>query len=137
MAEFNPICESIIVRFTCPKCGKEVVSDSMFVPSPNFSADNNSDSMNYENYDVECRECGRSFEVTIYNAIDGGEVEVEGVDDIAVEEEYAEEDDDFESYVFDLTPEHITKVLDEIAPLSTCTKDFFHTDNSMQVQLVA
>ena len=44
MADFNPICESITVRFICPECGEEVVSDAMDVPSPDFSAEKNSDS---------------------------------------------------------------------------------------------
>ena len=126
MTEYNPICESITVRFTCPECGEEVESDAMDVPSPDFSAENNSDSMNYEVYEAICGKCGRSFEVTIYNAMYGGEVEVEGVDDVYVEEEYPEVDDDYENYVFDLTPEQITKVLDEIDTLSPDTKDFLY-----------
>ena len=48
MAYFSPLCESITISFQCPNCGAEVVSDSLFVPSPNFAAENNSDSMNYE-----------------------------------------------------------------------------------------
>lgn len=126
MADFNPICESITVKFTCPDCGKEVVSDSLFVPSPDFSAENNSDSMNYEDYDIECENCGRSFEVTIYNAMYGGEVDVEDVDDVDVEEEYAEEDQDYENYVFDVTPERITDVLNEIEKLSDPTKEYLY-----------
>jgi len=126
MTEFNPICESITVRFTCPECGEVVVSDAMDVPSPNFAAENNSDSMNYEVYEAICEKCSRSFEVTIYNAMYGGEVEVEDVDDVDVEEEYPDVDDDYENYVFDLTPEQITKVLDEIDALSTETKEFLY-----------
>ena len=126
MADFNPICESITIKFTCPDCGKEVTSDSLWVPSPNFAAENNSDSMNYEDYQVECENCGRSFEVTIYNAMYGGEVQVEDVDDVDVEEEYAESEDDYENYVFDLTPEKITDVLDEIETLSPLTKEYLY-----------
>lgn len=126
MAEFNPICESITVKFTCPDCGKEVTSDALWVPSPDFAAENNSDSMNYEDYQVECESCGRSFEVTIYNAMYGGEVQVEDVDDVDVEEDYAESEDDYENYVFDLTPEKITDVLNEIETLSPLTKEYLY-----------
>ncbi len=126
MADFNPICESITVRFICPECGEEVVSDAMDVPSPDFSAEKNSDSMNYEAFETVCEKCGRTFDVTIYNAMYGGDVEVEDVDDVDVEEEYAEVDDDYENYVFDLTPEQITKVLDEIEALSSDTKEFLY-----------
>lgn len=126
MTDFNPMCESIIVRFTCPDCGEKVESDSLFVPSPNFTAENNRDSMNYKDYDVECGNCERSFVVTIYNSMYGGNIEVEEVDDVEVEENYADEEDDYENYVFDLTPEKITSVLNEIETLSQSTKEYLY-----------
>ena len=120
MHYFNPICEFITIRFICPDCKEEVVSDALSVPSPDFAAENNSDSMNYEDYEVECENCGRSFQVTVYNSMYDGEVEVEDVDEMDVEEEYPE-GDEFEDYVFDLTPERITSVIDEIEPLFYAT----------------
>ena len=126
MTSFNPISESIVVRFICPDCGAEVESDSLFVPSPNFAAENNSDSMNWEEYDAVCDNCGRNFQITVYNAMYGGDVEVEDVDDVDVEEEYAEEEKDYENYVYDLTPEKITDVLDEIEKLSAPTKEYLY-----------
>lgn len=125
MTSFNPICESIKVKFTCPECGAKVVSDSLYVPSPDFAAEHNSDSMNFESYEFEC-DCGHTFEVTIYNAMYGGDVEVEGVDDVEVEEEFAEEDGDYENYVFDITPENLTEVLNEIETLSVATKEYLY-----------
>lgn len=95
MADFNPIAESITLRFTCPECGEDVESEALSVPSPDFAAENNSDSMNYDDYEVVCEHCGRSFQATIYNAMYGGEVEVEDVDDVTVEEEYSEADEDY------------------------------------------
>lgn len=126
MAYFNPICESITVSFTCPECGEEVESDAMGVPSPNFAAENNSDSMNYEDYEIVCGKCGHCFQVTLYNAMYGGEVEVDGVDDIAVDEEYAEDEEDYDSYVFDVTPENLTVVLNEVETLSAPTKEYLY-----------
>jgi transcription elongation factor Elf1 len=125
MHYFNPICEFITIRFICPDCKKEVVSDALSVPSPDFAAENNSDSMNYEDYEVECENCGRSFQVNVYNSMYDGEVEVEDVDEMEVDEEYPE-GDGFEDYVFDLTPERITSVIDEIDPLSSVTKEFLY-----------
>lgn len=122
--EFNPICESITIRFICPDCGEEVVSESLYVPSPDFAAENNSDSMNYDVFEIVCEKCNRTFQVTVYNAMYGGEVEVEDVDNVNVEEEYPEED--YENYIFDLTPERITSVIDEIEPLSKDTKEFLY-----------
>lgn len=124
MAYFSPLCESITISFQCPNCGGEVVSDSMFVPSPNFAAENNSDSMNYEEEEVVCDSCVHECNVTIYNAMYGGEVEVEGVDNVSVEEEYAEDESDYENFVFDLTPEQISTVLDEVDNLSVLSKEF-------------
>lgn len=126
MAYFSPLCESITISFRCPNCGEEVVSDSLLVPSPNFAAENNSDSMNYEVEEVICDNCGHECNVTIYNAMYGGEVEVEGVDNLSVEEEYAEDESDYENYVFDLTPEQISTVLDEVDNLSVLSKEFLY-----------
>ena len=125
MNSFNPICESITVKFFCPECGEQVVSDSLYVPSPDFAAEHNSDSMNFESYEVEC-DCGHTFEVTIYNAMYGGDVEVDGVDEVEVEEEYTEEDIDYENYVFDITPENLTDVLNEVETLSAPTKEYLY-----------
>ena len=126
MTSFNPICESIVVSFICPECGADVESDSLAVPSPNFAAENNSDSMNWEEYDTVCDDCGKDFRITIYNAMYGGDVEVEDVDDVDVEEEYAEDENDYENYVYDLTPEKITDVLNEIETLSSSTKEYLY-----------
>ena len=95
MVGFNPSCESITVKFTCPVCFEEVVSDSLYVPIPDYLAENNRDSMDFDNYNIECKSCGHIFEITIYNAMYGGEVEVDGVDDVEVDEYYSEENDDY------------------------------------------
>lgn len=124
MTTFNPICDSISIHFSCPHCGQEVTIDSMPVPMPDFSAEKNSDSMNYENYDVQCGNCGHVFIVTVYNSMYGGEVEIDGVDSFSIDEEYSE--DDYSSFVFDLTPERITDVLDEIEALSVSTKEYLY-----------
>ena len=126
MAYFNPICESITLRFTCPVCGGDVESDALGIPSPNFAAENNGDSMNYEDYEIVCDHCEHSFQVTVYNAMDGGEVEVEGVDDVSVKEEYTEEEEDYENYVFDVTPEKLTDILNEIETLSKPTREYLY-----------
>lgn len=126
MKEISPLCEAVVVKFTCPECGEEVVSDALGVPSPDFAAETSSDSTNSEEYEVVCDHCDNCFQVTVYNAFYGGDVEVEGVDAFSVEEIFTEEDDDYENYVFDLTPEQITKVLDEIDSLSSATKGFLY-----------
>lgn len=126
MKEISPLCEAIIVSFTCPKCGEEVVSDELDVPSPDFAAETSSDSTNYEEYEVVCEHCEHCYQTTIYNAFYGGEVEVDGVDEMRVEEIYPDEDYDYENYLFDLTPEQITRILDEIDSLSVATKGFLY-----------
>lgn len=123
MTEFNPIAESITVRFTCPECGEEVESDALGVPSPNFAAENNSDSMNYDDYEIVCEHCGHCFQATIYNAMYGGEVEVEGVDDVDVEEEYSEEDDDYyDRMLYQETHTETEQTIDAIEGISEDVK---------------
>lgn len=118
MTDFNPICESISLTFQCPDCGEEVTSGPLWVPTPNYAAENNEDSTSYEDYEVECEQCGRSFDVTIYNAMYGGCVEVEGVDDVTVEEQYAEEDDEYYDYqLYQATHSEISETLEAIEPL--------------------
>ena len=82
--------------------------------------------MNYEVEEVICDNCGHECNVTIYNAMYGGEVEVEGVDTVSVDEEYVEDESDYENYVFDLTPEQISTVLDEVDRLSVLSKEFLY-----------
>lgn len=118
MTDFNPICESISLTFQCPDCGEEVTSGPLWVPTPNYAAENNEDSTSYEDYEVECEQCGRSFDVTIYNAMYGGSVEVEGVDDVAVDEHYAEEDVEYYDYqLYQATHSEISETLEAIEPL--------------------
>lgn len=129
MTEFNPVSDYITVRFKCPECGEEVFSDALSVPSPNFAADNNSDSMNCEDYQVSCdnSECGQTFEVTIYNAMFGGSVEVDGVDYVVVDEQYASEDDDYYDYqLYQVTHSEIGETLEAIEPLSDKIKAYLY-----------
>ena len=124
-ADFNSICESITIRFTCPSCGEEIISYPLHIPSPDFSEDSHAGSGVYEGCRVFCGKCGRSFLVNIYNAMYGGEVDVEGVDDVVVDEEFAEYIN-YKNYVFDLTQEKISSVIGEIENLSEGTKEFLY-----------
>ena len=51
---------------------------------------------------------------------------MEEVDDVAVEEEFAEEEEDYENYVFDVTPEKLTVILNEIETLSEPTREYLY-----------
>lgn len=123
MEYFNPISELIKISFLCTKCGKKVVSDWLSVPSPDFAAETNSDSMNFEDEEVICENCGHNHNVTIFNSMYGGEVEVEGVNNVSVDDEYVKDESD---YVYDLTPEQISTVLEEVDNLSGPSKAFLY-----------
>lgn len=123
MTYFNPISDSIIIKFQCPDCEEEVVSHSMNVPTPDFTAENNSDSMVEDEDEVVCGKCGRSFQVTIYNSMYDGEVDVEDVDEVYVEEQYAEEDEDYYDYqLYKATHSETEDTLDAIEYLSSDVK---------------
>ncbi len=126
MVYLNPTSEYITIRFTCPKCGSKVESDVLEVPSPNFTAEKDSESVNYEGYEVVCGKCGHRFDVAIYNAMYGGEVKVDGVEVFDVEEEYAIEEEDYDDYVFDVTPENLSVVLNEVETLSAPTREYLY-----------
>lgn len=123
MTEFNPTAEYITLRFTCPDCGEEVESDALGVPIPDFTAETSHDSTNYEDYEVQCDGCGRGFAITVYNSYYGGEVEVEDVDDVNVDEEYAEEDEDYyDRMLYQETHNETARAVDAIEGLDAEVK---------------
>lgn len=118
--EYNPIAEFVSLRFTCPDCGEECISEAFSVPSPDFSAENHSDSINSESYETECQHCGHQFEVSLYTGIYGGEGEISDVDGLLqVEEEFADNDDYEDEYQewYNATHTEVEKAIDAIEEL--------------------
>lgn len=105
--EFNPIDDYIQLRFTCPNCGDENITDEIIIPSPNFEAENHSDSIR-ENEATHVCECGEEFEINIYNGLSGGDGDISNLDDDAdltviehcIDDDYIDEVIDEEMYSY-------------------------------------
>ena len=116
--EFNPIANFVVLRFKCPECGHDNETDALYVPVPDFTAENHGDSCNSEDYEHECPNCGHLFEITLNNGMYGGDGEITDVEDgLSVEEEFPDNEDDYEEYKSTFFDEHVKdtiEVLDKI-----------------------
>ena len=75
--DFNPFGTSvIIVNFKCDQCQCEVEGDEIQIPSPNYAAENSSDSQVSEEESVVCPNCGKEYTIDIYVDINGGSVDI-------------------------------------------------------------
>jgi predicted ATP-dependent endonuclease of OLD family/transcription elongation factor Elf1 len=82
MREFSPFgVKSIEVKFNCNNCGHEVISEEIGVPSPDYSADNHSDSQRENDGYAVCPNCGKDYEVYVYTSLGGGDVDVLDIED--------------------------------------------------------
>lgn len=94
--------ESIEVRFKCDKCGSEVHSDSIRVPSPDFTAEKASDSYNDNDGYAVCPECEKEFNIWVNAGYSDGYVEIDDIADediIEVIENQEELDDYYEEQI--------------------------------------
>ncbi|MFQ7265340.1 MAG: hypothetical protein ACLRPS_00360 [Paraprevotella clara] len=118
--DFNPIADYVVLRFTCPECNALNETEALSVPTPDFSAETHHDSINYENYEHECPNCGHLFDITINNGIYGGDGDISDVnneDGVSVEEGFPEEDyEEYKSLFFD---EHVKETIDVLDKIDT------------------
>ncbi|MHB8260163.1 MAG: hypothetical protein ACYDCN_06560 [Bacteroidia bacterium] len=101
--EYSPFgTESVIVKFTCDKCGHEVTSEELGVPSPNFSAETASDSYNDNDGFAVCSHCNKEFNITIWASYAGGYIDIDDISDedvINVIENYEKLDEYYEQQI--------------------------------------
>lgn len=126
--EYNPIASYVSIKFKCPKCGKTIETDAFSVPAPDFSAESHSSSINSDYYEVECDECGESYDLTLGTGIYGGEGDLDEVEDILeVNEHFPKEDDEYlEKEYYNATHTEVEKALDAIDSLPEENKKFLY-----------
>ena len=122
--EFNPLADSVTVKYECPKCG-HVNNDTFGVPSPDFSAETHHDSINQDFDDAVCENCGAQYNVILTNGFYGGEGEIEDVEKILdVDESIPGEDDEYyDKQLFKDTHSDTEKALEAIDGLPQEIKD--------------
>lgn len=111
--DFNPIADYVVLSFKCPECNAFNETEALPIPTPDFSAETHHDSINYENYEHECSNCGHLFDITINNGIYGGDGDISDVnneDGVSVEEGFPEED--YEEYKSSFFDEHVKETID-------------------------
>lgn len=126
--EYNPTADQINLKFPCPNCSN-IVEDFVPVPQPDLLAETHADSVNYDSTDVICNHCGHEMTVDLYTGFNGGNGEIEGVEDgsIEVAELFPEEDDEYyEQQLYEATHTEIERALDSIESLNDDVKQFLY-----------
>lgn len=95
--DFNLIANSVTLKFTCPFCGNENTTDSLYVPEPNYSAETGRESTNSQDYEHNCTTCDNLFNIELHNSYNGGfgtitSNSVSEIKNIEVEEYFLEDD---------------------------------------------
>lgn len=94
MNEFNLNASEVVLSFNCPRCHEWNETDSLGVPSPNWESETIHNSVNSEEYDHICPNCGEEFEIVVSNTIGGGDVQISPeVEELTVNEIFQEEDE--------------------------------------------
>ncbi len=124
---YNPLAESVTVKYECPQCG-HVNEDTFGVPEPDMLAETHHDSINQDFDDAVCEKCSTQFNVILTNGFYGGEGEIEGVETIIdVDESIPGEDEEYyDKQLFKDTHSDTEKALDAIEGLSQDIKDNFY-----------
>lgn len=87
--DFYPFgTESITLKFDCDECGEPVVSEDIYVPSPNYGAERASDSQVEEEGYAICGGCNKEFQIDIFVTYAGASGNINNLpDDYHVEVE--------------------------------------------------
>ena len=122
MRDFNPFgTKSIEVKFNCSNCDHEVISEEIGVPSPDYSAENHSDSVRDNDGYAVCPNCGEEYEINVHVGFGGGDIDIDGIDDGDILE-VIEHD---EEYDVDDEPDEIKPVYTGFRLISLEVKDWY------------
>lgn len=98
----------IDLKIKCDNCENEFISDSFYIPSPDYTADTARDSSVMESENFDCPSCDRNFEVTIYSSYAGADVELD-IEEDSLLEIIPHYNAEYEEYI----DEEIERVLEE------------------------
>jgi hypothetical protein len=142
---FQPwVTESIQVRFNCQKCGTEILTHGIGVPSPDLSTEKASDS-HKSNWDsCTCQKCNEHYDITVWSGLADAYVDIDSLDDEKILEtiEHVPEDDYYESRIESIKFEKdsftiLKKGLEEIRTLNEITIKGEETLNTQKRLLFA
>jgi len=79
--DFNPFgADSLTIKFQCPDCNKPLVSESLHVPDPNFTAENARDSQVGNFGFAYCGNCDKEFDIQIFVTYAGASGSISNLD---------------------------------------------------------
>lgn len=123
---YNPVAEYIVLKFKCPECGEEVITDALSVPSPDFTAETHRDSINSDWFEANCENCDHGFTIDLNTGFYGGDGMIDDVDEILeVEEEIADNDyENFDQELYEATHTEIEHMLDSFDTIPESLRPF-------------
>ena len=89
----NPFAEAVDVKFKCPECGQIIEERLGGIPLPNFEGDNHYDSLNTDDFYIECPRCHKNYIFTISTALDGCTISCDDLDECSIDEIYDFDED--------------------------------------------
>lgn len=93
-----------VVEFDCQKPGCDgVVSETIWLSEPDYSAERMSDGDAIEDHDLACPECGADYEIETVNGLGGHYATLAG-ETISMEIEYEPDSDDYEDFLLRYEP---------------------------------
>lgn len=96
--DFSPFgTKSIKIKFKCANCKNEVITEEVFIPKPNYSADNASDSHNSTEDYAYCENCGTDYNFSISVGYGDAFVDFDDLsdEDILEIEEFSEDNQEY------------------------------------------
>ena len=97
-----------IVQFTCKRPGCDgVISETLWVSEPDYSAERMSDGDAIEDHDVTCPECETDYEIETVNGMGGFYANLDG-ETLTTALQYDPEPDDYEEFLLNYVPANDT-----------------------------
>jgi hypothetical protein len=98
--EFSPWGnKSVTVEFDCDECENHIVSEEIGVPEPNYAAERASDSHSENEGYAVCESCNKNFNVYVFAGYADAYVEVDDIDDDAIEVNEIIDEKDLDYYI--------------------------------------
>lgn len=116
----DPFAEAVDVKFKCPECGRIVEERFNGIPMPDFNGENHSDSLNEEDYSIECPQCHKNYLFSIGTALDGCTISCDKLEEFEIDEIYDFDEDSWykeqiQSYFINNFKSHISKIQELLA----------------------
>lgn len=99
--------EVFSLKFICVQCNKNISTDGIHVPLPDYSSETIHESTESDFYSYECPKCHKVYNIKMYSSLGDSSVEVDELpDNHKVKVEYLDEDIEYEYNINELSARH-------------------------------